>query len=110
MAMNLGRLVNKKMWVPRKYAESVQDLLLSVPEFGYDFVTKKSKIKKKFLKKTKFVAFFVNFNGGIDHYEVSSQEEEQAWREFKVEPEHEFDFMKLFEPQEDTKQIVVSID
>ena len=97
MSLNPVWFINKKFWVPRKHAELVQDLLLSVPELGYDFVTKKSKVKKKFHKSTKFVAFFVNFNGGIDHYEVNSTDtqDDQAWLEFKVEPETEYDYKKL---------------
>lgn len=96
MSLNPVWFLNKKFWVPRKHAEQVQDLLLSVPELGYDFVTKKSKVKK-FQKSTKFVAFFVNFNGGIDHYEVSrdADQDGQAWLEFKVEPETEYDYKKL---------------
>ena len=79
------------------FAELVQDMLLSVPELGYDFAAAKSRVKKKFHKSTKFVAFFVNFNGGIDHYEVNSADtqDEQAWLEFKVEPETENDYKKL---------------
>ena len=97
MSLNPVWFLNKKFWVPRKHAELVQDLLLSVPELGYDFVTAKPKVKKKFLESTKFVAFFVNFNGGIDHYEVSAAADQdgQAWLEFKVEPETEYDYKKL---------------
>ena len=97
MSLNPVWFLNKKFWVPRKHAELVQDLLLSVPELGYDFVTKKSKVKKKFHKSTKFVAFFVNFNGGIDHYEVNSADaqDDQTWLEFKVEPETAYDYKKL---------------
>lgn len=97
MSLNPVWFLNKKFWVPRKHAEQVLHLLLSVPELGYDFASAKSKIKKKFQKSTKFVAFFVNFNGGIDHYEVSTAADQdgQAWLEFKVEPETEFDYKKL---------------
>jgi len=88
-------LLNKKMFVPREHAETIQEILLNVPEFGYDFVLKKSKIKKKFKKSSTFVAFFININGGIDHYEVQKEEEEQGYREFKIEPETEFDYTHL---------------
>ena len=97
MSLNYVWFLNKKFWVPRKHAVLVQDMLLSVPELGYDFAAAKSRVKKKFHKSTKFVAFFVNFNGGIDHYEVNSADvqDDQAWLEFKVEPETEYDYKKL---------------
>lgn len=95
MQTKTGWLVNKKFWVPRKYAEDVQDVLLSIPEIGYDAVTKKVKTRKKFLKKTKFVAFFVNFDGALTRYEVQRGEEEPVYLEFKVEPENEADYMKI---------------
>lgn len=97
MSLNPVWFLNKKFWVPRAHAELVQDLLLSVPELGYARVTAKSRAKKKFLKSTKFVAFFVNFSGGIDHYEVSTtaDQDDQDWLEFKAEPEAEYDYKKL---------------
>jgi hypothetical protein len=95
--MQQSNILGKKIWVPRKYAYEVQDFLLSNPDFGYDFVLKKSKIKKKFKKNSKFVAFFINQNGGIDHFEVNSEDLEHAWREFCSEPEEEIDYTEILD-------------
>ena len=105
MILNPTWLLNKKMWVPREYAYEIQDILLNVPEFGYDFVLKKSKCKKRFKKCTKYVAYFINVNGGIDHFEVQEEEIDYAYKEYLFEPEEELDFNLVIEDDLDSEKM-----
>ena len=90
--INENYLLNKKMLVDIRDAYDIETVLLSVDEFGYDFVLKKSKVRKKFSSNAIYVAFFINEFGGIDHFDIHSDDYDDAMFEFNVEPEDEIDY------------------
>lgn len=80
------------MWVPIESAREVENLFLRLPGFGYDFAVKKSKIRRRFKKGSAYVAFFINYSAGVDHFEVRARDTEEGLVHYRAEPEEELDW------------------
>ena len=84
-------IFNSKIWALRSDAPDIQRVLLNYPNVGYELALAKSKIKAKFDRKAIAVAFFVDYDGYLEYYEVFPEDEAEAYREFFSYKEEEID-------------------
>lgn len=85
-------ILNTKMWVPRKDAIVVQSALLKVERLGYELALDKSKLKKKWPRSLRAVAFFIDHSGFIETMEVTSEDYDECLIEFEDYDEDEINY------------------